>query len=63
MKKKEGKIVMKKIALVLAILCTMLLALSACSSKCKVDGCDEKKYKDGYCELHYELKELGNLFS
>ena len=42
----------KKIFAVLA-----LGALVGCGT-CKEDGCDEEVYKEGYCELHYNLNEL-----
>lgn len=50
----------KLIALALAVV--MSLSLMACSSKCKEDGCDEKAYKNGYCEIHYAMHALGDLF-
>lgn len=53
---------MKKIvALVLAF--GMSLSLMACSSKCKEEGCEEKAYKNGYCEVHYAINALvGDMF-
>ncbi len=49
----------KKILAVLALGAVMMTALVSCGS-CKEDGCDEEVYKDGYCELHYGLKEAGD---
>lgn len=53
----------KVIALLMAGL--MALSLTACGPKtCKEPGCDLEAGKDckGYCEVHYALHELENLF-
>lgn len=47
----------KKIFAVLALGAVMMTALVGCGT-CKEDGCDEEVYKEGYCELHYNLNEL-----
>ena len=39
----------------------MLCSLAACSRTCKENGCNNKVYKDGYCELHYALHQAENL--
>lgn len=43
-------------ALILAVM--TVVAMVGCDSKCKANNCDEKAYKDGYCEIHYAAKQL-----
>lgn len=50
---------MKKI-FVLLLTVVMALTMTACSSKCKASGCNEKVYKDGYCEVHYAINVVGS---
>lgn len=52
---------MKKVLTTLLLVGLLVLTLVACSSTCKESGCDEKAYKDGYCELHYALHQAENL--
>ena len=60
---------MKKRLLALGLALAMVLALAACSSTCKEDGCNNEVYEDGLCEEHYAmhiitegLEGLGELF-
>jgi len=51
------------------LLCTVLSAaflLTACSSNCKAEGCEDEIYQDDYCQYHYvvntakdEIDKLG----
>ena len=43
---------MKKMMALIAAL-TLAASLTACGGHCK--SCDQKVYKDGYCEYHYAL--------
>ena len=46
---------MKKQLFILILAVTMII-LSACAeSNCKVDGCNDEIYEDGYCKYHYTL--------
>lgn len=39
----------------------LLLSLSACGfQRCKAQGCDDKPYKDGYCQYHFTLQAVDN---
>ncbi len=53
-----GEDMKKKLISVVAMLGVALTLLVGCA--CKADGCNEEAVKDGYCELHYGLNELGN---
>lgn len=49
----------KKIFAVLALGAVMMTALVGCGT-CKEKGCDEKAYKDGYCEIHYAINKTAD---
>lgn len=51
----------KKLAALLLAVMTVV-ALVGCDSNCKADNCNEKVYKDGYCEVHYAFNQLTDLF-
>ena len=54
----------KSLAILLSAI--TILSLASCASKtCKVEGCEDEVYEDGYCKYHYTInhakEELDNL--
>lgn len=57
---------MKRKLFLLLIVCLLMGNLTACSSNCKVSGCDKEIYRDGLCSKHafdesiYKSNQLKN---
>lgn len=47
----------KKISIILMLICISIFMLSGCSSHCKASGCDNEIYKDNLCKTHYYLQQ------
>lgn len=47
---------MKKKLLFCIMLGTLLSTLVGCTTPCKVDGCKDEVYQEGYCNYHYTLE-------
>ncbi len=50
----------KKKLVVLLAMVALLASLTGCARHCK--ECDNEVYKDGYCEYHYGLNQLMEMF-
>lgn len=48
---------MKKVCTLLVIM-LMFIALTACGGVTHCKDCDDKVYKDGYCQYHYALHSI-----
>lgn len=53
---------MKKVIATILLVISIAVLFTGCG-KCKYSGCSEKVYKDGYCEMHYALKAVSDMFS